>query len=363
MNFSGYVQVNQQPLEESPLNNVDVLVLCWLAYFDFSSIKDKLPIKIKDIDKFPVFQTLDPYEASFMARKSRIFMKRLMASPRFNEFELVESKELNDTELNVQFRALAVKNKDNIFALFSGTDPTFVGWKEDFYLSFKETIASHQLGLDFVQEVRKLYDLPLIIAGHSKGGNIATYVLSELENIDNIQRVYSYDGPNFRNKELYKGKEERLLKITKIIPQSSFVGILFTNQFDSQIVKSRNILMFQHNPLEWVVTEDDFAYTSKTTMASRYIDRCVNNWIYSLDVKDRERFTQILFDSLSNLPVNDFTTLAKRLLYQVKPAYTIVKNLPKEDKKFFMKIVFKLVKHLMPSSYARKLKKNITVQN
>ena len=348
MTILGYLKKNQATFEESPLNNAEALVASWMAYFDFSHVKDQLPFKVSDFKYLHEYQTLEPYYTAFMPRFSRRFMRRMVASRRFNESELLEYEYVIDRIKGVQFAVIALKCADDIIVAVRGTDPSFCGWKEDFTMSYKDTISSYVLAEAFVKRLlRKYRKENIILCGHSKGGNICTYLLSVLPDVNRIKKVYSFDGPGFRNTGLFSGKEDRLEKHFKVVPKSSVVGVLFSNQTEVKIIKSRNFLLLQHNPFEWLIKDNDFVYVNKRSMSSRYLEKSLNAWIESLDTKDRERFTEIVFSELDKFQAEDVNVFLRRLFLQVGPVWKAYHKLNKEDKEIVKRVIKRLLKSLM----------------
>ena len=347
MNIYGYIKEETRTFSEKRFNAVDALVFAWLAYFDFETIKELYPLPLKAIKDIPYYQKLGPYYAAVMARPSKKIMMAMSNSPRFQNVEILESFSLSDKKLNVQFGAIAVRFGNQIVVGFRGTDLSYTGWREDFTLSFKDSIHSYSLAMSFLGNIIQKYQENIILCGHSKGGHLCTYLLSEVEDDSRIDIVYSFDGPGFRTVDLFKGKEERLKKFIKIIPQSSFVGVLFSNETEMLIIKSRNVMLLQHNPLEWLVKNGDFIYLKKRAFSSKYLEKAVNSWINSLDEKERERFTEIVFGELDKLEAKDFKAFFLGIFKQIKPLYKAYRHLEKEDKKLLFHVMKKLVRNLI----------------
>lgn len=350
MNILGYLKKNQDDFKKTPSNIADALLICWMAYFDFSYVKDQLPLKLNDFEYINDYKRLDPYFSSFFPRFSRRFMHHLAVSNRFKDCELVDCEYILDKNKDAQFAVIAVKFKKEIVIAVRGTDPSYTGWKEDFTMSYKDRINSYAYAESFVERIIKKHKEKIILCGHSKGGNICTYVLSQIPDDTKIKHVYSFDGPGFRMVGLFEGKEERLKKFTKIVPQSSVVGVLFSNETDIKIIKSRNVMLLQHNPFEWRIKDNDFIYVKKRTLSSRYLEKSLNSWIESLNKKDRERFTEIIFGELDKFEAEDFTIFFKRLLLQVKPVYKAYRRLDKEDKRVVHRVIKRLIKSMIKPS-------------
>ena len=347
MNIYGYIKEEIRTFDEKAFCPVDALVFAWLAYFDFENIKELYPLPIKDIKSIPYYKTLDPYYTAVLAKPSKKIMMAMCDSPRFKDVKILDSFSLLDNKLNVQFGAIAVLFNNQIVVAFRGTDYSYTGWREDFTLSFKDSIHSYSLAMTFLNNVINNYQENIILCGHSKGGHLCTYLLSVLEDDSRIDQVFSFDGPGFRTLDLFKGKEERINKFTKIIPQSSFVGVLFSNETEMQIIRSRNVMLLQHNPLEWQVKNGSFIYLKKRAFSSKYLEKAVNSWIDSLDEKERERFTEIVFGELDKLEAKDFKAFFVGILKQMRPLYKAYRHLEKEDRKLLIHVMKKLVKNLI----------------
>ena len=348
MKLLGYIKKNQDSIKQTPLNICDALVVSWVAYFDFSIVKDRLPLSISDFDYIPEYKRLEPYYFSYFPRFSRKYLKLLINSERFKDAQVVDYEYILDRKKGVQFAVVAVKFDNQIIIAVRGTDPSYAGWKEDFTLSYSDRMHSYAYAEEFIQRVIKRHKKEkIILCGHSKGGNICTYMLSQLDDVSRIERVYSFDGPGFRIKGLFKGKEDRLEKFTKIVPQSSIVGVLFSNETDIKIIKSRAVMFLQHNPFEWVIKDNDFIYLTKRTMSSRYLEKSLNSWIESLKPEDRERFTEIIFGELEKFEADDFVVFFKKILLQIGPVYKAYRGLSKEDKKLVYRVVKKLIRNMI----------------
>ena len=348
MKLLGYIKKNQDDIKTTPLNICDALVISWVAYFDFSIVKDRLPLKISDFEYIPEYKRLEPYYFSYFPRFSRRYLNHLIKSNRFKDAKVVDYEYILDRKNGIQFAVVAVKFKNQIIIAVRGTDPSYAGWKEDFTLSYSDRMHSYAYAEEFIKRVIKRHSKEkLILCGHSKGGNICTYVLSQLEDVSHIEHVYSFDGPGFRIKGLFKGKEDRLEKFTKIVPQSSIVGVLFSNETDVKIIKSGAVMFLQHNPFEWIIKDNDFIYLHKRTLSSRYLERSLNSWIESLKPEDRERFTEIIFGELEKFEADDFVVFFKKILLQIGPVYKAYRGLSKDDKKLVYRVMRKLVKNMI----------------
>lgn len=346
MTIVGYSKKQQASFDELPLNKVDILIVACLSYFGFKEVADLMPFKIGDLKDNAYFQSKDAYYDAYIPKTARTMMRYLMESGRFQDVEVLEYQKVADD--NISFAALAVRINKRIIVAYRGTDPSFISWKENFYLSYKNAINSYALAMDFINNIIDKYDERIIICGHSKGGHISTYVLKEIKNIDRLDGVYDFDGPGFKENNIFKGKNNRLKIYHKIIPHSSLVGALFSKGDNIEIIHCNNIGLYQHNPFTWVIHNNDFRYAKKMFIPSRYVDKAINEWFESVNDEEKERFTTILFNALDESNAKDLTDLIKQilLLKEIGPIIKAYRKLNKKDKEMFASVGKKLLQSM-----------------
>ena len=92
------------------------------------------------------------------------------------------------------------------------------------------------------------------------------------------------DGPSFRPEVLKKcGYEKIEDRVVKILPQSSFVGMLFEQGIHYKVVGSNRLGLAQHDPYTWLVEDDHFVIVDDIYESRRFMDNTINEWILSLD--------------------------------------------------------------------------------
>ena len=79
-----------------------------------------------------------------------------------------------------------------------------------------------------------------LVAGHSKGGNLATYACSYLPDslFERVDAIYSYDAPGL-NKAIIEteGYQRTSPNIRRFVPQGSIVGMMLEVPEPTTIVK------------------------------------------------------------------------------------------------------------------------------
>lgn len=342
MNLVTYVKRNTATFTEAPFNDVDALVLSWLSYFTYPDyLKGEKSVKIKDFKDLPLLPDKLAYEKTFNPKTSKRLFNLLMQSRRFSNVALYDFHEDLDEALEKQFAALSVKvSKDLICVAFRGTDFSFAGVKEDLNLAYDYPVPSQVSALEYLTDaINKTLFSKVVVAGHSKGGNLAVYAASELNQSlqPALLKVYNFDGPGFI-KDVYEEEGYKRIqdKILKIIPDSSFIGMLLETKENFQIVKSRTVSFLQHNPFTWIIKNDGFAFFDKRSKSSMKLERALNEWIRGLSVEERKRIVGIIYGSgLYKLAIRDFASFFKTLHVQIPALTKAYKNLSLDDKTFF----------------------------
>lgn len=321
------------PLSQVPLNSVDSLILSALSYVHFH---DLVPASLKQSTSLAraaqSFLELPEKETEDRIRcqNDRVLLQALSRAPRFADLALTFHQDRLEPEQEMQFAALTILLPQNeAFLAFRGTDSTLVGWKEDFNMSFLDVVPAQEAALQYVSHFAASYPGPLILGGHSKGGNLAVFasVMSSPSVRDRIQAVYNNDGPGFAPKvHSAPGYPELITRIHSFVPQSSVVGMLLEHQEPYTVVKSRHIGIFQHDPYSWEVMGGDFIRLDEVSNGSLKTDRAITGWLNELSIQDRELFLDALYDALSSSDARSLDDLA-----QPKRIYEVLRNLVRLD--------------------------------
>ncbi len=347
MNLLRYIAIHKKTFEEDPLNKLDVLGFVWTTYFNMEEVQSAFPMTLNEFGKLPYCADLELYHESFVPRTSSTLFRRMVASPRYGRCEILHYKRLCDGEKKIQFGALAFRADGKLIVVFEGTDMSYVGWKEDCMMAYSDTIGSYPIAMDFLRKILRDYEGEVILAGHSKGGNIAAYLLATIEDDSRIVKVYSYEGAGFRNPNVFADHPERIKKLEKYIPHSAVVGVIFNNETEVRIVKSRSVSVLQHNALKWVIHDGDFVYMNKLTVSSRFIDKTANEWIQGLNYEERERFVGLLFQTLDQTGTGDFGSLIWYFARELPTLYHAYRSLNAEDRAFFRRVLRALGKQAL----------------
>lgn len=323
-------------LEQSEFNEIDGLILSRFSYFPFDKIiKENEIITIKelserfkkqDISKLPILWKDDVDLFPLMGQSKRF--GEMFATHYINKIEIEQEK---------QFSAITVLLPDDtIYVSYRGTDNTIVGWKEDFNMSFKSHIASQISAKKYLELIAKEYpDKKIRIGGHSKGGNIAVYAATFVDdNIkDRIINVYNNDGPGFCEDVIETAEyQEMINKVHTYIPQSSVIGRLMNHKEKYTVVESVQKGIMQHDLYSWQIVGKEFVTLKEVTNESEFVDKTIKNWLENVEPKKREQVIDVVFDILNTTDVQTMKELKTNWFTSAKTILTSYKNIDKETK-------------------------------
>ena len=305
-NIIDYVQWRGDiPLEQVPLCAVDALILSYLSYMPFDGlISETLAEEGTTLSQVAAHLKGLPIACVMDSGKSdKKLLEALEHSERFGGIRLTGYVSRFDEETEEQFSATTfLLPQGQAFVAFRGTDASVVGWKEDFNMCFSAEVPAQRAALDYAVRVAEELGRPMILGGHSKGGNLAAY--AGIFAPDAVQEqmvcVYNFDGPGF-NEALLSTPEFRKMdmRIHTFVPQSSMVGILMWHAEPFIVVESDSVGVFQHNPYSWQVMGGQFVMLAERTQESHLAEKTFNNWLAELSGEERRRFIDGVYSVLS----------------------------------------------------------------
>lgn len=318
---------------ETPLNEVDSIILARFSYLIFDRIKMEEKETIKSIsDKMKDFKNEE-----FRYNGDKQLITNLGLSRRFRDMLVTDFIENNERESEKQFGAITVHTKENeLYVSFIGTDATIYGWKEDFNMAFMENVPCQVEGEKYLEMIAKKYPNSKIrIGGHSKGGNVAIYsaVTASEEVKDRIIKVYNYDGPGFSKQFIESHNEKSIIKkITTYFPQDSVIGRIMNHKEKYLVALSTEKGIYQHDIYSWQVMGTDLIYSTLTS-SSEAMNKTVSNWLENTTVEQRKMFFDTLFDLFYSTEAKTFGEMSKNLTTNLPIIYKRYEEISPEDKK------------------------------
>jgi len=288
---------------QDPPNAVDALIFSGLSYIRFGAeVKQcpEKPIHLKAAAE--AFFAQDGYEACCRIEKDLDLLHAAIQTNRFGSAEICMYRDLLIPEQETQFAAMTFLLDDgSMFLAFRGTDLTLVGWKEDFNMTFQQTIPAQRLAVQYVRDVAQEHDMSMRLAGHSKGGNLAVFAAARSSPMiqQRIMEVYSHDGPGFT--KYLMGDPGYLAMVPRIktcIPQSSVIGMLLEHEEPYTVIRSKTVGLLQHDLYSWEVLGRGFIPMEEITDSSQFVDATIKTWFADMTNQERNQLVDVMFTLL-----------------------------------------------------------------
>ncbi len=287
---------------DMPMNDVDSLILCQLSYLKFDGMVPGIRDNAASVTLEQIAVHAD-YEKLFsderFEKENRALFEAMVSGHRYRSLRLNCYINLVEKEWETQFSAVTFFLEDGtIYIAFRGTDETIVGWKEDFNMAFLSPVPGQSYSAKYLNIVAGKMHTPIVVGGHSKGGNLAVYgsmnCIPRVRAL--IRKVYSMDGPGFRPEVLEKCRYEEIAdRVTKILPHSSLIGMIFERDICYEVVESNTFGLAQHDPFTWKVEGRHFVKAEDIYEGRKFLDNTLNEWILSLNEEQLRTFVDTLY--------------------------------------------------------------------
>ena len=329
------------PFAVDPFNDVDNLIMAMLSYVDFEGVVPGPGVDVK----VPITDVAERYfslhtDEEIMARETftkltPFLLRKMAASVRYSKTELSGYVNIISQDENEQMSAVAIYLEDgSTYASFRGTDHTIIGWKEDFMLSYTSRTPGQIHAAAWMDQNFRFSDRPVLVGGHSKGGNFAVYASAfcTQETRDKIKVIYSNDGPGFTADVLETSEYKEILpRVVSILPEESFFGLLMYSDYENRVIKSSEKGVYQHDGMSWQVLGRDFVAAEKLSENSLFMDKTVTKWVEGFTPEERKTFVDAVFGLVDSAGAETIGDLNRS---RVKTYTDIIKSfaaLPKDQ--------------------------------
>lgn len=307
------------PLDAVPFNEVDNAALAQLSYCAFEGVVPTVAQggSISMGEAAERFLEVNGKEeiygaAGVVSPLSALLPQKLAAGRRFGSARLSRFHSRFDVEDSEQLCVFHIELPDgSTYVTFRGTDDTLVGWREDFEMTYAQ-IPSQTDAATYINATCADVDGPLMLGGHSKGGNLAVFAGATCDACvrEKIAAIWNNDGPGFDPEVL---PDERLEPVRGLVrtyvPEFDVVGQLLSVGEPTKVVASTERGVMQHSLMSWQVLGQAFVETPGILPEAQAVNRAFDTWLGSADHEKRRHVFNAFFDSLQKAGVSGLSDL------------------------------------------------------
>ncbi len=354
-------------VRQSRFNEIDALILSEISYLDFFGLvpeSNDRGITFEELAKafFSDTQRVKKPLGLIIPDSIFVIFKLAARSRRFSKMKVISFKNEIDLSQKKQFSAMAVNTDDRqLFVAFRGTDDTLVGWKENFSMSYSDTVAAQLDAKAYLDKVAARFpSVPIRVGGHSKGGNLAMFsALSTKKEIrERITAIYCFDGPGF-SKSITENENYLALgdRIFTFVPENSVVGLLLSYDTKYTTVRSGGKGLYQHDAFNWKINVDRFDVLSENSKHNLRNAKVIKTWLSAHDQNKRREFCEALFEILESTGAQTLTDLSVDGFAKAREMLSTINKFDKEKKKLLSDVLSLLIKESFLSKSKKYLSK------
>ena len=311
--FDYLTDVQYDSFYDFPLNELDILAFTELTYLSFDNLLDQPVNRLSDV------ATRVPRETNMLTNKERLqLLDQLSQHKRFKNSKLSNFVNEIDTEQQKQFAAMTYRlDLDTYLIVFRGTDDSIIGWKEDFHMTYMKEIPAQKHALEYLEDFFIQHPKQkVIVAGHSKGGNLAVYAASQIQSElqDKISAVYTYDAPGLQaHLTETTGYQDVIPKIHRFVPQGSVIGMMLEVPDTPIVVKSTALGgIAQHSTFSWQTEDNHFVQLEAISSESLQIKDTLKEWVDSVPDEELELYFDLFFGTILESGISSINELSSK---------------------------------------------------
>lgn len=344
LNYEGNIKINKDNI-----NEVDILIFALLSYFDLKTIPlhphNKKIILTEALKK--IFKETKKEEINMGMIVPQQIVELAYKLKDLNRYQIECSNYINiiNQDLHIQFSAVCFHVDDIVIVTYRGTDDSLIGWQENIDLITNFPTNGEKEATKYLNEIAKTYNKSkIIVVGHSKGGNLATYASICCDDYikNKIIGSYDLDGPGFCGE--FNETSYNLIKdkLHKYLPYESIIGMLL-NEFctDLNIIKCDKYGLFQHDGFTWNVKDSSLVRTNELSNISIKINKEITKSILKLNEKEKNDLANDFYLLIRKSNIKTLIEIKENHLELLKALITMnIKN-----RRFFVRLIITIFKY------------------
>ncbi len=313
-----------ESFDELPFCEADNYVVCKLVNPNFTGALSEEGEPVPVGEAFERLFALRGEEAERMGALASPqlmpLLRRLPETERYRDLKLSGYVRRIRPDKTEQFSALTVHLPDGRrYAAFRGTDDTLLGWKENFLMAVQLHVEAQKDAAAYLLSASERWEGPLLVGGHSKGGNLAVYAAAMVpeEVQERVLGVYNFDGPGFLPEFYTEPGYLRIRpQVRTFLPRHSLVGTLLTREKWAAVTECRTSGAAAHDGFTWEVKDGAFVRAARLSRSSRAFEETMDQVLERLSLEERRQFIEELFDALGSTGAVTVTDLTENRLSQ-----------------------------------------------
>ena len=184
-------------------------------------------------------------------------------------------------------------------------------------MTYMKEIPAQKHALEYLEDFFTQHPKQkVIVAGHSKGGNLAVFAASQIrpELQDKISAVYTYDAPGLQaHLTENTGYQEIIPKIQRYVPQGSVIGMMLEVPDTPIVVKSTALGgIAQHSTFSWQTEGHHFVQLKAISSESLQIKDTLKEWVDSVPDEELELYFNLFFGTILESGINSINELSSK---------------------------------------------------
>ena len=332
-----FAEYGKLGFDELPLNECDIVAFAKLAYVQFEKVASgdfaDEPEAFAPLMQKMRFQEGGQYlrHGLWLGDDASRFPEEMGKVPRYAGVKVLACRGGVQEEPALQYgvQTYLIPDGPAVIAI-RGTDDSIFGWKEDFDILAYKNIPSYPLAISYIEEAAEKLPGDLIVAGHSKGGNVALYAATHVSDAARarIRGLYNFDGPGFWDARYLNTPNylDLLDRYHHFVPQNSTIGLMLLHDDNYKVAHSDQFLgVQQHDLTSWMMDGTQIETLPALSLTGRFKDEFFRMFIAKLTPEQLESVELILRGVIRESGTRTLLALANNAGEAVKGAVKVWK--------------------------------------
>lgn len=297
--------------KQVPFNEVDAMLFSAISSVDYTEfIEGRLTIYEAALLLKEKFDT--EWKDRKIDKHEDLLLKMGM-SKRYRDIVIDDAvKTISNVDVMTFYGVTFLLDRHHAIVAFRGTADSLVSWKENFCTLYQFPTKGMSVACEYLSTVLKERRFRKVtVVGHSKGGNLAIYASSFVDNRikKKIINVYTFDAPGF-SVDISEMPEYLSIKdkLKAYVPETCVVGNMMTPPWPREHVANLAKSVEQHDMFNWSVGGECFDLATVDAEDTEVSNK-VNEWMKGIPREEMGGVVEELFGVFENNGIEDIHDL------------------------------------------------------